>query len=260
MNEDNYLIQAKGLSKYYGAVTALENVDFELKKGEILGLVGDNGAGKSTLIRLLSGARIPDKGTIYVYGKEVKINNPRDAFDLGIETIYQDLALFDNLNFTQNIFAGREYVGKGIAKLFQFVDEKRMRSTAMSKIKNISINLPDLLQRTENLSGGQRQAVALTRAIFWGRRIVIMDEPTAALGVNESKKVLEIIKNIIKNLDGIIIITHNIEHMLMVANRVIVLRNGQRAGSIDFKDYKDNHKNLHNDIVKLITGAELATS
>jgi len=257
MNEDSYIIQAKGLCKYYGAVTALENVDFELKKGEILGLVGDNGAGKSTLIKILSGAVIPDKGTIYAYGKEVKINNPRDAFDVGIETIYQDLALFNNLNFTQNIFAGREYVGKGIAKFFQFVDEKRMRTTAMEKIRNISINLPDLSQKTETLSGGQRQAVALTRAVFWGKRIVIMDEPTAALGVNESKKVLEIIKGIIKNLDGIIIITHNIEHILLVADRVIVLRNGQRAGSIDFKDYKDNRINLHNDIVKLITGAEL---
>jgi simple sugar transport system ATP-binding protein len=257
MDKDDYIIQAKGLCKYYGAVTALENVDFELKKGETLGLVGDNGAGKSTLIKILSGAVIPDKGTISVYGKEVKINNPKDAFDFGIETIYQDLALFNNLNFTQNIFAGREYVGKGLAKLFQFVDEKRMRSTAMEKIKNISINLPDLSQDTETLSGGQRQAVALTRAIFWGRRIVIMDEPTAALGVNESKKVLEIIKGIIKNLDGIIIITHNIEHILLVADRVVVLRNGQRAGSIDFKDYKDNRKDLHNDIVKLITGAEL---
>ena len=257
MNDSDYIIEAKGLSKYYGAVSALEDVDFELKKGEILGLVGDNGAGKSTLIKILSGAVIPNKGTIKVYGTEVKINSPRDAFNLGIETIYQDLALFDNLDFAQNIFAGREYIGRGVSKVFQFVDNKRMRKKAQEKIKDISINLPNLAQKTETLSGGQRQAVALTRAIFWGRRIIIMDEPTAALGVKESKKVLDIIQGIRKNLDGIIIITHNIEHIVKVSDRVIVLRNGHRAGSVDFKDYKDDPAGLHNNIVGLITGAEL---
>ena len=259
MESSNYIIEAKGLTKYYGAVTALENVDFELKKGEILGLVGDNGAGKSTLIKILSGAIVADKGLIKVFGNEIKIDNPSDAFNLGIETIYQDLALFDNLDFVQNIFGGREYVGKGLSKFLQFVDNRRMRAEALEKIKNISINLPDLSQKTETLSGGQRQAVAITRAIFWGRKILIMDEPTAALGVVESKKVLELIKEVKSSVEGIIIITHNIEHIIQVAHRVIVLRTGERAGSIDFLDYKGKTMELHNDIVKLITGAELLT-
>lgn len=257
MTTNNYIIEAKGLSKRFGAICALESVDFELKKGEILGLVGDNGAGKSTLIKILSGAITPNEGTIKVYGKEVKMNSPRDAFNLGIETIYQDLALFNNLDFTRNIFSGREYVGKGIAKILKFADKKRMREEALEGIKKISINLPKLDQNVETLSGGQRQAVAITRAIFWGRRIIIMDEPTAALGVKESKRVLEMIKDIRSNLDGLIIITHNIEHIIKIADRVIVLRTGNRVGSIDFEEYKNRTEDLHNDIVKLITGAEL---
>jgi len=259
-DNNNYVIEAKGLSKYFGTVTALEDVDFELRKGEVLGLVGDNGAGKSTLIKILSGSITSNKGTIKVYGKEVKINNPRDAFNLGIETIYQDLALFDNLNFTQNIFAGREYIANGIGKILRFADDRRMRVEAMNRIKNISINLPKLSQKTETLSGGQRQAVAITRALFWGRRIIIMDEPTAALGVKETKKVLNMINGIRNNLDGMIIITHNIEQIIKIVDRVIVLRNGYRVGSIDFKFYKDKPEELHNDIVKLITGVELVAS
>jgi len=259
MTGNNYIIEAKGLSKKFGAVCALENVDFELRKGEILGLVGDNGAGKSTLIKIISGAITPNEGAIKIYGKDVKINSPRDAFRMGIETIYQDLALFNNLDFIRNIFSGREYVGRGIAKVLKFADKKRMRKEAIEGIKKISINLPKLDQNVETLSGGQRQAVAITRAIFWGRRIIIMDEPTAALGVKESKRVLEMIKDIKSSLDGIIIITHNIEHIIQVAHRVIVLRTGERAGSIDFLDYKGKTMELHNDIVKLITGAELLT-
>lgn len=260
MTANNYIIEAKGLYKYYGAITALENVDFELKSDEVLGLAGDNGAGKSTLIKILSGAVIPNRGTIKVYGREVKIHSPRDAFELGIETIYQDLALFDNLDFAQNIFAGREYVGRGLAKLFQFVDNKKMRSEAMNKIKDISINLPDLSQKTEILSGGQRQAVAITRAIFWGRKILIMDEPLAALGVKEARKVLDLIAGVRKNVDGIIVITHNIEHMIKITDRVIVLRTGERAGEIDFKNSKKSLAELHNDVVRLITGAELVVA
>ena len=260
MSDNNYIIEAKGLSKYFGAVTALEDVDFELKKGEILGLVGDNGAGKSTLIKILSGALIPNTGKIKVYGKEVRISNPQDSFSLGIETIYQDLALFNNLNFVKNIFGGREYRSRGAGKIFYFADDKRMKKEALEKIKDISINLPELEQSTETLSGGQRQAVAITRAIFWGRKIIIMDEPTAALGVKESAKVLEMIAKIKNNLDGIIVITHNLEHIIKIADRVIVLRTGKRVGEIDFKNYDGRHADLHTDIVKLITGAELIAS
>jgi len=257
MSNDNYIIRAKNITKYFGSVVALENVDFELKDGEILGLVGDNGAGKSTLIKILSGAELPNKGSLEVFGKPVNIRSPRDSFELGIETIYQDLALFDNLDFTQNIFAGREYKSKGIGWLFGFVDGRRMQKEALNRIKNLSINLPLLTQRVKKLSGGQRQGISITRALFWGKKILIMDEPTAALGVRESKKALDLIKETRKYVNGIIVITHNIEHIIKIADRVIVLRNGKRFGDISFKDYGDRLDDLHNDIVRIITGAEI---
>lgn len=233
-----YIIEAMGLSKHYGAVQALDNVDFELKEGEVIGLVGDNGVGKSTLIKILSGAITANKGSIKFEGKPVKINQPRDAFELGIETIYQDLALFENLNFTQNIFSGREYISREIGRIFGVADDKRMRKEATDKISNISISLPELDQKIETLSGGQRKAVAFTRAIFWGKKVIIMDEPTAALGVKESKKVIELIQELKKHVKGIIIIAHNVEHVIKVADGVIVLRHGNRVGKIDFKIIK----------------------
>ena len=259
VKNDNNIINARSLTKTYGAVMALADVDFELKEGELLGLVGDNGAGKSTLIKILSGAITADKGSIEFEGERVRINQPRDAFDLGIETIYQDLALFENLNFTQNIFVGREYTARGIGKIIGHADDNRMRREAIKKISDISINLPELNQKIETLSGGQRQAVSFTRAIFWGTKVIIMDEPAAALGVRESAKVLELILEIKKHVKGIILIAHNIEHVIKVADRVIVLRHGKRVGTIDFNDYREEngtlrHGDLHNDIVKLITG------
>lgn len=257
MAEEKYIIRAKNLTKYYGSVVALDYVDFELKEGEVLGLVGDNAAGKSTLIKILSGAITPNEGSVEVFGETVNIRNPRDAFNLGIETIYQDLALFDNLDFSQNIFAGREYKSKGFGWLLGFADDKKMQKEALDRIKNISINLPSLSQKVNTFSGGQRQAVAITRALFWGKRILIMDEPTAALGVRESKNVLELIEETRKHVNGIIIISHNIEHVINVADRVIILRNGKRVGDITFKDYEGKNAELHNDIVRLITGAEL---
>jgi len=255
--ESDYIIEAKSLSKYWGAVHALDNVDFELKYGEVLGLVGDNGAGKSTLIKILSGAVVPNEGTIKVFGRTVDIKCPRDSFDIGIETIYQDLALFDNLDLTRNVFAGREYIGKGISRFLRITDDRRMRKEAFNKMKDISINLPRLTQKVQTLSGGQRQAVAIAKALFWGKKVIIMDEPTAALGVQESKKILELISETKKHVEGIIIISHNIEHIIKIADRAIVLRNGKRVGSIIFNDYKGRLDELHNDIVKLITGAEL---
>ena len=258
MEKNNkYIVNAKGLSKSFGAVRALHNVDFELKKGEILGLLGDNGAGKSTLIKIISGAILADAGDIYFEGKKVDIRQPRDAFELGIETIYQDLALFNNLDFTKNIFVGREYKSKGPGRIFAFADTRRMRNDAIKKIRDISINLPSLEQKVETMSGGQRQSVAITRSIFWSKKVVIMDEPTAALGVQESKKVLELIKETIKHVDGIILITHNIDHVLMVADRVIVLRSGERAGEIDCTKKEFTKDQLHHNIVSMITGTIL---
>jgi len=257
MSNDTNIINAKNITKFFGSVVALDNVDFELKNGEILGLVGDNGAGKSTLIKILSGAELPNEGSIEVFGEQAHIKNPRDAFELGIETIYQDLALFDNLNFTENIFAGREFSSSGLGWVFGFIDGKRMQRDASDRVKNISINLPRLNQKVKQLSGGQRQAIAIIRALFWGQKIIIMDEPTAALGVREAAKVLELIEETRKHVNGLIIITHNIEHIIKIADRVLVLRNGRRVGDITFKDYGTRLDDLHNDIVKLITGAEI---
>ena len=254
MDNSEYVIRLKGISKHFGPVCALENIDFELKKGEILGLVGDNGAGKSTLIKIISGAVTADTGEIFFNEKHVDIRQPKDAFNLGIETIYQDLALFEGLDFTKNIFAGREYIGRGINRIFGFTDDRRMRNKALEKITNISINLPSLEQEIDTMSGGQRQAVAIARTIFWSKKVVIMDEPTAALGVQESKRVLELIKETINHVDGIILITHNIEHVLRIADRVVVLRYGKRAGDVDCSGGECSKSELHNKIVSLITG------
>ena len=254
---DDYIIEAKNFTKHYGAVAALDDVDFELKDGEILGLVGDNGAGKSTLIKMLSGAVLPTSGTIKIFGEVVDIKDPMDAFKVGIETIYQDLALFEKFDFTRNIFAGREYIGGGIKRLFRIVDEKKMRKEAFERVKDISVNIPSLYQRVQTFSGGQRQAVAIAKTLFWSKKIIIMDEPTAALGVQESLRILKLIKETIEHVRGIIIISHNIEHIIEVVDRVIVLRHGKRVGDAEVKDYKGRLDELYSRIVNLITGSEI---
>lgn len=252
--EKKILLEMKNINKRFGSVIALDNVDFELYEGEVLGLIGDNGAGKSTLIKIISGAVIKDSGEIYFEGRKANIQSPKEAINLGIETIYQDLALFDNLDFTANIFAGREYVHRGIGRIFGFIDAKRMKKEAVKFINNINVDMGDLDGVVEFFSGGQRQAVAISRSSFWGKKLLIMDEPTAALGVVESCKVLNLIKVFAKQVKGIIVIAHNIEHMMSVADRIIVLRHGKRAGSIKFSDYIGKNDELHNDIIKMVTG------
>lgn len=253
------IIELKNVSKRFGGTVALDDVDFELFKGEVLGLVGDNGAGKSTLIKIISGALMKDKGEIYLYGEKVNLTNPKDAMAYGVETIYQDLALFPGLDFATNIFIGREYLKRGaVNKKFGVIDIKRMQQKARENLAGISFIMPDIHEYVENFSGGQKQAVAIARAKLWGRKIIIMDEPTASLGVQESQKALDMIKDFSKIVDGIIVISHNIEHVIDVTNRVIVLRKGKRVGTIDFEDYKNKTDDLHTDIVKLITGMEFS--
>ena len=225
------VLEARNISKRFGNVTALEHVDFELYPDEILALVGDNGAGKSTLIKILSGAIQPDEGEILMGGERVNIRNPQDARRLGIETVYQDLALAPALDIASNLFLGREEREPGIlGGIFRRLDKSRMRKEAAENMASLKIGLRSMRQPVENLSGGQRQGVAVARAVSWGKRVVIMDEPTAALGVKESGMVLELIRNVKARGVPVILISHNLPHVFEVADRIQVMRLGRRAG------------------------------
>jgi ABC-type sugar transport system ATPase subunit len=239
MREKEKILEMKHITKRFGGLTALDNVNFDLYKNEILALVGDNGAGKSTLIKIISGAIVPDEGEIFLYGKRVEINNPIDAKKLEIETVYQDLALIDTLDVTKNIFLGRE---SGL--LFH----KRRQEIARKIIDGLDINIPDIREKVRFLSGGQRQSVAIARATTFGKRIIILDEPTAALGVRESKHILEIIASLKARGLSIIIITHNLEHAFFISDRFFVLRNGKEVG------VKKKEETSVDEIVKMITG------
>ncbi|MCL5986988.1 MAG: ATP-binding cassette domain-containing protein [Actinobacteria bacterium] len=247
------ILELKQITKKFGGVVALDKVDFELYENEIVGLVGDNGAGKSTLIKIISGVYSPDSGEIYFEGKKVEIHSPKDAIELGIETIYQDLALFDNLSASSNIFAGREIIAGGLGKIFGWLNQGKMDKEAKLLVENFGIEIPNPKEEVRKLSGGQRQSVAISRSIKWGKKILIMDEPTAALGVKESGKLLDLIKNLINKVRGMIVISHNIEHIIGIADRAIVLRKGQRAGSVQISNRSDSN-NLHRELVAMITG------
>lgn len=242
------ILEMKGICKYFGGVHALENVDFELYPTEILALVGDNGAGKSTLIKIISGVYTADRGEIYLQGKRIKIQSPSNARALGIETVYQELALVETRDVVANFFLGREPT-KG--KWGIFVDKRKMEESTVGTLEKLSITLPSLRTAVRYLSGGQRQALAVGRAAAWGRKIIIMDEPTAALGVEEARKVLGLVKQLKEHGASIIIISHNLRHVFSVAERIIVLRGGRRVGS------KLKSETTGDGIVKLITGAEL---
>jgi ABC-type sugar transport system ATPase subunit len=242
------LLLLRGISKSFGAVKALDKVDFELYPNEILGLVGDNGAGKSTLIKIISGVLLPDEGEIFLDGKRIHLRSPHDARDLGIETVYQDLGLLDTLDVCKNIFIGRE---PRIARFF--FNTKAMVRRTKEILEKLSIEIPSVKSEVRFLSGGQRQAIAVGRAAYWGCKIVIMDEPTAALGINESAKVLELAKALKSRNIPVILISHNLEHVFKVADRFIVLRKGRRAGDRAVESTNGD------EIVKLITGAEFAS-
>jgi ABC-type sugar transport system ATPase subunit len=216
----------------FGAVTALSNVDFELYRGEVLALLGDNGAGKSTLIKIVSGYYQPDAGEIKLNGKAVAFSDPREARRAGIETIYQDLALFDNLDVAANVYAGNETVGGTWRRLLGFVDRRMMMTRAARAIEGMAVAIPRIDRPVEEFSGGQRQCVAIARAVMWGNKVLIMDEPTAALGVRETEAVLKLIKSLHQTGLSLILIMHNIEQVLKVASRAIVLRHGRRRDTV----------------------------
>jgi ABC-type sugar transport system ATPase subunit len=222
------ILQVESVSKRFGGVHALENVSMELYPGEVLALAGDNGAGKSTLIKVISGVHHPDEGKIRYNGTEVTFENPQKAREQGIETIYQDLALADNLDVGANVFLGREPLKRVMG--LPVLDRKRMRAEAAEALRvlDIRINRFDLPLRS--LSGGQRQAVAIGRAIHWNAKVLIMDEPTAALGVPEQRKVIALIKSLKQSGVGVIFISHNLIDIFAVSDKIVVLRRGQKVG------------------------------
>lgn len=226
------VLEARAISKHYGSVTALTDVDFEAYPGEIVALLGDNGAGKSTLIKILSGAVRPDTGTIKLHGRTVEFHGPRDARTQGIETVYQDLALAPDLDVASNLFLGREIVMPGLLGSLGIVNRRAMRAAAEEHLTGLAVKIKSVRQDVDTLSGGQRQSVAVARTVLWGKDIVILDEPTAALGVAQSGMVLELMKRIRDRGATVIFISHNMPHVFEVADRMIVLRHGRRVGTL----------------------------
>lgn len=246
-----YILEAIGIKKHFGGVYAIDNVDLRLKYNEILGIVGDNGAGKSTLIKIISGFLPMDDGEIYFEGEKVNINDPKDAFNLGIETVYQDLNLINIQNVIFNVFLGREINVRGPLRFLGFLNDRFMLQETKQLMDSLNIDLGSLQKPMGSYSGGQRQAVAISKAVYWGKKVAILDEPTASLGVKESKRVLEFIKMLKEKSNlSIIIISHNMQHIFSVVDRIMVLRLGKLV----------TVQNVHNvtatDIVKYITGSE----
>ena len=227
VGDETAVVKMDGISKNFGAVRALDEVTITLHHGEVIGIVGDNGAGKSTLIKILSGVYQPDKGEIYFDGKKVTFNSPIVARKMGIETIYQDLALVDDLSIYHNIFLAKEQF-LNATPVVRFLDNKKMKTSAGGFLKDLEIDIPEINAKARLLSGGQRQAIAIARSVYFSAKLLIMDEPTAALGVVETKRVLDLIENLKKRRDvGIIIIAHNLAHVLLVADRVLILSRGR---------------------------------
>jgi simple sugar transport system ATP-binding protein len=229
--ENGALVEARRIDKNYGHVRALANADFDVRPGEVTALVGDNGAGKSTLIKILSGTVQPDGGEILFEGQRVRIDSPITARSLGLETVYQDLALAEDLDPPANLFLGREVLRGGVLGRLGFLDKKAMRGRAQHAFTTLGIGLQDLDAEVGSLSGGQRQTVAVSRAATWASRVIFMDEPTAALGVVQAEKVLDLIKQIRDSGKSVVLISHNLPHVFQVADRIQVLRLGKRVAA-----------------------------
>ena len=246
------ILTARGLMKRYGTVVAMNGADFDLYPGEILAVIGDNGAGKSTLIKAISGAVTPDHGEIKMDGKALHFRGPQDAREAGIETVYQTLALSPALSIAENMFLGREKRQSGVmGRLFRRMDTKYMQDFARTKLSELGlVTIQNINQSVETLSGGQRQGVAVARAAAFGSKVIILDEPTAALGVKESRRVLELILDVRSRGIPIILISHNMPHVFEVADRIHIHRLGRRLCVIDPK------KHSMSDAVAYMTGAK----
>lgn len=225
------VLSCRGVSKFFGGLVAVNKVDFDVYAGEVVALLGDNGAGKSTLIKCVSGVHEPDEGKIFFEGREITNKTPMQVRQLGIETIYQDLALAENLDVGANVFLGKEKVKRALG-MFPVTDDDYMRSEAAEVLHRLDIEVPSLKQRLLNLSGGQRQAVAIARALYWDAKLLIMDEPTAALGVPEQRKVLGLVKSLREQGIPVIIISHTMQDVMEVADRMVVLRRGKKVANV----------------------------
>ena len=253
-HETPLVIEARGLVKRYGQVTALDGADFELRAGEILAVIGDNGAGKSSLIKALSGATLPDEGEIFLDGKPIHFKSPIDARRAGIETVYQDLAVAPAMTIAENLFLGREIRRPGfLGSVLQMIDKKKMLEESISRMNDLKVGIRSMTQAVETLSGGQRQCVAVARAAAFAQHVVIMDEPTAALGVKEGNMVLELIRRVRDKGLPVILISHNMPHVFEVADRIHIARLGKRAAVVNPK------KISMSDTVAVMTGAKSAT-
>jgi D-xylose transport system ATP-binding protein len=244
------ILAMRGISKRFGAVQALTDVDFEVYPGEVIALVGDNGAGKSTLIKCVAGTHAPDEGTITFEGREVKIHTPADATRLGIETVYQDLALCDNLDVVQNMFLGRELTARAAPPL-AVLSPLTMEQRALEVLDTLNVTtIGSVRTKVAALSGGQRQSVAISRAVMWNSKLVILDEPTAALGVAQTAQVLQLIRRLKERGLGVVVITHNLHEVFEIADRIIVLRLGRRVATFSHAGTSPE------DVVAAITGAD----
>jgi len=225
------ILRLEQVTKRFGGLTAVNQVSLQIYPGEVVALAGDNGAGKSTLIKMISGVYKPDDGHIFLEDREITMTSPMEARSLGIETIYQDLALCENLDATVNIFLGRE-PSRRMLGIFKQVDRARMLAESQLVLNRLDIRIPNLRRPIREMSGGQRQAVAIARAVYWNARLVIMDEPTAALGVPEQRKVHELVRTLKQQNVPVIIISHNMQDIFASADRIIVMRRGHKVGDV----------------------------
>jgi ABC-type sugar transport system ATPase subunit len=244
-----YLLEVRNITKRFGGIVAVNDVSMGVNAGEVVGVLGDNGAGKSTLIKVISGVYRPDEGHVFFGGREVVVGSPMDALALGIETIYQDLALAENLNVPANIFLGREKLKTALG-LFRVLDNSHMLKESRKVLEKLDILIPSLRNPIRALSGGQRQAVAISRSIYWDAKFLIMDEPTAALGVAEQKKVLDLVNRLKAHGIGIIIISHQLHDVFSVADRLVIMRRGEKVAE------KITRQTNADEVVSLIVGAE----
>lgn len=242
------LLEVKNITKRFGGLTAVDDVSMQIYPGEVVGILGDNGAGKSTLIKVISGVYHAEAGQTFFEGQRIKINNTMEALKIGIETIYQDLALAENMNVYSNIFLGREKLRKFLG-LIDVLDHEYMHNESKKVLNRLEIEIPSLKNKIRNLSGGQRQAVAISRSIYWNAKLLIMDEPTAALGVAEQKKVLNLVKTLSSQGVSIVIISHQLHDVFSVATRLIIMRRAKKVAE------RITKKTSADEVVGLIVGS-----